>query len=152
MARSIESFDMFSARAAMMAARRREFMAGSGMPSLAATVISRASLLNSLDFTASCRPLRCMMFLNCECPAIGAFLGRAGALNGDASCPRLSQAPRLQALLGRILLRLKYLASLRVVAGLVPATPIILALCLNALGRRDEPGDDAGVRFNATEI
>src|SRR5262249_45474587 len=31
---------------------------------------SRASLLNSFDFTASCRPLRCMMFLNCECPAI----------------------------------------------------------------------------------
>src|ERR1700758_2911037 len=70
MARSIESFDMFSARAAMMAARRRGFMAGSGIPNLAATVISRASLLNSLDFAASCRPLRCMMFLNCECPAI----------------------------------------------------------------------------------
>src|SRR5215831_10371062 len=76
MARSIESFDMFSTRAARTAARRRGFMAGSGKPSLAATVISRASLLNSLDFTASCRPLRCMMFLNCECPAISLFLGR----------------------------------------------------------------------------
>src|SRR6266849_8364233 len=124
MARSIESFDMFSARAAMMAARSRGFIAGSGMPSLAATVISRASLLNSLDFTASCRPLRCMMFLNCECPAIGAFLGRAGALNGDASCVGLSQAPRLQALLGRILLRLMYLGAVRVAVGVVIAAQI----------------------------
>src|SRR5437899_9913016 len=64
------SFGMFSARAAITAARSRGFMAGSGRPSLAATVISRASLPNSLDFTASCRPLRCMMFLNWEWPAI----------------------------------------------------------------------------------
>src|ERR1700758_5660188 len=70
MARSILSLGMFSARAARIAARRRGFMAGSGNPSFAETVISRASLPNSLDFTASCRPLRCMMFLNCECPAI----------------------------------------------------------------------------------
>src|SRR6516164_5799338 len=70
MARSILSLGMFSARAAMMAARSRAFIVGSGRPSLADTVISRASLPNSLDFTASCRPLRCMMFLNCECPAI----------------------------------------------------------------------------------
>jgi hypothetical protein len=27
-------------------------------------------LPNNFDFTASCRPLRCMMFLNCECPAM----------------------------------------------------------------------------------
>jgi len=31
-----------------------------------------------------------------------------------------------------------------VVAGLVPATPIILALCLSVRGRRDKPGDDGG--------
>jgi len=31
----------------------------------------------------------------------------------------------------------------RVVAGLVPATPIILAPYLNVRGRRDKPGDDA---------
>src|SRR5262249_42944507 len=49
---------------------RRGFIAGSGMPSLAATVISRASLPNSFDLAASWRPLRCMMFLNCECPAM----------------------------------------------------------------------------------
>src|SRR5499433_1041780 len=61
---------MFSARAAITAARSRAFMPGSGNPSLAATVISRASLPNSLDLAASCRPLRCMMFLNCECPAM----------------------------------------------------------------------------------
>src|SRR5919112_2008648 len=70
MARSILSFGMFSARAAMMAARSRGFIAGSGRPILAETVISRASLPNSLDRIASCRPLRCMMFLNWECPAI----------------------------------------------------------------------------------
>src|SRR5262249_48187111 len=66
---------MFSARAAMMAARRRGFIPGSGNPSLAATVISRASLPNSLDLAASCRPLRCMMFLHCECRAMVAPTG-----------------------------------------------------------------------------
>src|ERR1700688_157009 len=70
MARSIVSLVMFSARAAMTAARSRGFMAGSGEPSFAETVISRASLPNNFDFAASCRPLRCMMFLNCEWPAI----------------------------------------------------------------------------------
>src|SRR6202012_1260011 len=74
-ARSIESFDMFSWRAEMIAARSRAFIAGSGWPILAATVISRASLLNSFDFWASCRPLRCMMFLNWECPAMRSLLG-----------------------------------------------------------------------------
>src|ERR1700737_438230 len=63
------SFGMLSARAARTAARRRGFIAGSGRPSLAATVISRESLPNTLERTASCRPLRCMMFLNCEWPA-----------------------------------------------------------------------------------
>ena len=57
-------------RAAILAARKRGFMSGSGRPSLADTVISRASLPNSLDFILSCRPLRCMMFLNWEWPAI----------------------------------------------------------------------------------
>src|SRR2546429_170567 len=70
MARSILSFGMFSWRAAITAARSRGFMAGSGVPSLAATVISRASLPNSFDFWASCLPLRCMMFLNWEWPAM----------------------------------------------------------------------------------
>src|SRR5882724_1067590 len=79
---------MFSWRAAMMAARKRAFMLGSGVPSLAATVISRASLPNSFDFWASCRPLRCMIFLNWECPAMrglfrilgGSKLGRRGVI------------------------------------------------------------------------
>ena len=64
------SLGMFSARAAMIAARSRAFIVGSGRPSLAAVVISRASLENSLERTLSWRPLRCMMFLNWECPAI----------------------------------------------------------------------------------
>jgi hypothetical protein len=77
MARSMLSFGMFSARAASMAARRRGFMAGSGIPSLAETVISRASLENSFERTLSWRPLRCMMFLNWECPAM------ASSIDGD---------------------------------------------------------------------
>src|SRR6202171_1107514 len=58
----------------MIAARSRAFIEGSGWPILAATVISRASLLNNLAFWASCRPLRCMMFLNWECPAMRSLL------------------------------------------------------------------------------
>src|SRR5262247_1514480 len=64
------SLGMFSARAACTASRSRGFMSGSGRPVLAATVISRASLANILERAASCRPLRCMMFLNCEWPAM----------------------------------------------------------------------------------
>ena len=56
---------------------------GRAVPSLAATVISRASLPNSLDFIASCRPLRCMMFLNWECPAMREAL-RKGLENRNA--------------------------------------------------------------------
>src|SRR6266852_4631226 len=66
---------MFSWRAEMIAARNRAFMLGSGWPILAATVISRASFENSFDFWASCRPLRCMMFLNWECPAMRCLSG-----------------------------------------------------------------------------
>src|ERR1044072_6534504 len=66
------SFGTLSALAARIAARKRGFIAGSGRPILAATVISRDSLPNSLERTASCRPLRCMMFLNWEWPAKGA--------------------------------------------------------------------------------
>src|SRR5262245_43554515 len=73
MARSITSLDMLCALAAMMAALRRGLCAGSGMPSLAETVISRDSLENSLDFCASCRFFRNMMFLNWEWPAMARF-------------------------------------------------------------------------------
>src|SRR5215213_8525269 len=59
-----------SALALFTARRRRAFMVGSGRPILAATVISRESLENSLDRALSARPLRCMMFLNFECPAM----------------------------------------------------------------------------------
>src|SRR3954471_10368545 len=85
MARSIESFDMFSWRAEMIAARSRAFIDGSGWPILAATVISRASLPNSFDFWASCFPLRCMMFLNWEWPAMRVSrdsLGNGGGKRG----------------------------------------------------------------------
>src|SRR3954464_8069893 len=78
MARSMTSLGRASALALFTARRRREFMAGSGRPILAATVISRESLENSLERAESARPLRCMMFLNLECPAMVRFSGRDG--------------------------------------------------------------------------
>src|SRR6185312_6280672 len=54
-----------------MASRRRGFISGSGTPAFAATVISRANFAKSLARIASRLPLRCMIFLNCEWPAIG---------------------------------------------------------------------------------
>src|SRR5947209_18069393 len=79
----MESFDMFRCRAEMMAAGSRAFIDGSGWPILAATVISRASLENSFDFWASWRPLRCMMFLNWEWPAMRGLLGSQDARGGE---------------------------------------------------------------------
>src|SRR5690242_20247013 len=70
MARSIVSLGMFASRAATTAARRRGFAAGSGSPVLAATVSSRMILVKTLARFASCAPLRYMMFLNCERPAM----------------------------------------------------------------------------------
>src|SRR5215510_11577061 len=70
MARSIVSRVMLASRAAIIAARRRGLDAGSGEPKRADVVISRISLVKILARWASWRPLRCMMFLNCEWPAI----------------------------------------------------------------------------------
>src|SRR4030095_13980278 len=93
MARSMPSLGMDSALALATARRRRAFMAGSGMPDLAATVISRESLENSLERAASARPLRCMMFLNFECPAVvscggGGFRLRLLLASGVRRTPR----------------------------------------------------------------
>ena len=51
-------------RAAMIAARSFGFLSGSGSPALAATVISRASLVKTLARLASLAPFLNMMFLN----------------------------------------------------------------------------------------
>src|ERR1700712_2777285 len=61
---------MLISRAPAIAARRRGLAAASGRPERAATVISRITLANWRARRASCAPLRCMMFLNWECPAI----------------------------------------------------------------------------------
>src|SRR6478752_2356455 len=61
---------MLASRAAMVAARRRGLAAGSGEPKRAAVVISRISLVKIFALAASWRPLRCMMFLNWEWPAM----------------------------------------------------------------------------------
>ena len=75
MARSIFSLGMLSARAVITASRSRELEAGSGRPVLAARVMSRDSLENSLERALSCLPLRNWMFLNLECPAmLGIFV------------------------------------------------------------------------------
>src|SRR6185312_4409568 len=73
MARWMLSFGIDTALAFCTARRRRGFIDTSGVPVLAATVISRASLENIFERTASWRPLRCMMFLNCEWPAMGSL-------------------------------------------------------------------------------
>src|SRR5512140_2198808 len=78
MARSMTSLGRDSALALFTARRRRAFMAGSGRPDLAATVTSRESLENSLERALSARPLRCMMFVNLECPAMVPFAGDQG--------------------------------------------------------------------------
>src|SRR3954470_8411134 len=70
MARSMVSRVILASRAAIVAARRRGLAAGSAAPSRAAVVISRISLVKIFALTASWRPLRCMMFLNWEWPAI----------------------------------------------------------------------------------
>src|SRR6188472_182383 len=70
-ARWMLSLGIEAARALLTASRSRGFMSGSGMPDFAATVISRESLENAAERFLSCAPLRCMMFLNLEWPAIG---------------------------------------------------------------------------------
>ena len=53
-----------------MAERKRGLCAGSGMPDLADTIISRTSLLKTFAFLASDAPLLCMTFFAWEWPAI----------------------------------------------------------------------------------
>src|SRR5579864_6382871 len=74
---------MFSARAARMAARSLGLCTGSGRPCFEATVISRASLEKSLERSLSWRPLRNMMFLYWECPAMTHL---SAAVNSSPSC------------------------------------------------------------------
>src|SRR5688572_8854916 len=68
---------MDCALAAITAARSRAFISGSGRPILAATVISRDSLENRFERFLSCAPLRYMMFLYLEWPAMAGPLSQA---------------------------------------------------------------------------
>src|SRR5215813_3419392 len=61
---------MLAWRAAIIAARSRGLVLGSGAPCFADVVNSRMILVNTLFRFASCAPLRYMMFLNWEWPAI----------------------------------------------------------------------------------
>src|SRR5262249_15225020 len=69
-ARSMRSRGRFCLRPAWIAARRRGLCAGSGIPCLAATMISRASLLKILPFFASLTLFWCMTFFAWGWPAI----------------------------------------------------------------------------------
>ena len=68
------SLGMDCARAAITAERSRAFIVTSGRPAFAATVISRLSLEKSEERFLSCAPLRYMMFLYLEWPAIAPVL------------------------------------------------------------------------------
>src|SRR5579871_3660025 len=91
-ARSILSLGMLSARALATARRRRALADGSGSPCLAARVMSRDSLENSLERSLSCLPLRNWMFLNFECPAMAPRVVEARPPRGAGarSCFRLA--------------------------------------------------------------
>src|SRR5688572_20374606 len=91
-ARWMLSLGIEAARALLTASLRRGFMSGSGIPDFAATVISRLSLENAAERFLSCAPLRCMMFLNLEWPAMGSaccWLKGCAALQR----PRASEQP-----------------------------------------------------------
>src|SRR3954452_1210852 len=81
----------------MMAARRRAFASGSGIPIFAATVISRLSLEKRAERFLSCAPFRYMMFLNLLCPAMASSCTRAkaGVQHRKASGPRAYAGERL---------------------------------------------------------
>src|SRR3989337_96741 len=85
------------ALAALTASRRRGFISGSGMPDLAATVISRLSLENIAERFLSCAPLRCMMFLNLEWPAILLVLARFGLVRRPSPAGRDEQCGQAMA-------------------------------------------------------
>ena len=57
-------------------------VAGDGQVSLQSTVISRESLENIAERFLSCAPLRCMMFLNLEWPAMASFRSRLNSRFG----------------------------------------------------------------------
>src|SRR5687768_6926752 len=101
------SLGIEAARALLTASRNRGFMSGSGMPDLAATVSSRLSLEKAAERFLSCAPLRCMMFLNLEWPAMGfqivrvsegcAPLQRAGASEQPLPPADIAPLPKLPA-------------------------------------------------------
>src|SRR4051812_24555558 len=93
MARSMTSLGIDSALALATASLRREFIAGSAMPDLAATVISRDSLENALERAASARPLRCWMFLNFECPAMALRSIKEEVGRGSTFAARWAEPP-----------------------------------------------------------
>src|SRR3972149_11636261 len=70
MARGAVSLGRLPARAFSIASRRRGLPSGSPPPRRAAEVISRMSLVNSLDRLASTAPLKCLTLLHLLCPDV----------------------------------------------------------------------------------
>src|SRR3954452_558924 len=100
---------MLAWRAASTAARSRGLAAGSGNPVRADVVNSRMSLVKILPRFLSCAPLRYMMFLNCEWPAISAGpnsfrygLHNAGPTHPSSAILALQPATCLTIQYGRI--------------------------------------------------
>src|ERR1044071_4349304 len=82
MARWMLSFGMEAALALFTARRRRGLKLMSAMPDLAATVISFASLENSLALALSALPLRCWMLAHFEWPAMAGPLKKQVKVTG----------------------------------------------------------------------
>src|SRR5918997_706064 len=74
-ARSMLSLGIDASLAFWMASARRGLPSGSPPPSLAATVIARASLVNSLPRRASTIAFLCLIPAHLECPAMALSLG-----------------------------------------------------------------------------
>src|SRR5918911_848527 len=74
-ARSMLSLGIEASLAFEMASARRGLPSGSPPPSLAATVIARASLVKSLPRRASTIAFLCLIPAHLECPAMKSILG-----------------------------------------------------------------------------
>src|ERR1700741_4651940 len=105
MARSILSFGMFTAFAASIAVRRRGLPPGSPPPALAATVISRITLVQEEARLASVTAFLRLICFHLLCPAIAELLdvqevgegadgccGRPGRTRKNKSDTRLRQS------------------------------------------------------------
>src|SRR3954453_11991358 len=94
-ARSMLSLGIEASLAFWMASASDGLPSGSPPPSFAATVIARASLVNSLPRRASTIAFLCLIPAHLECPAMGAILGAHGAPRRAARRPQVVERDRV---------------------------------------------------------